>query len=308
MPKQSSKSGKRQKRDDDNDSDESADDDIQPIHFFVPGENINAAVLVEYINRYVDRTAKITSAQHPTVVSRLASAISSTTLKTGIWKHKAVSTISGAGWWLELTLSTGEYRRNPYDYRESDTAKRRAKKGPSEGGTNRPQQPRARRETTAEPQDVGRQERGPVQPSTSSGAAQPHYQAQYAQYSSQSQPQNVQASSYGYSQPTSPPTNINITMNAAAFAPGRAGQPGPYPAATYTSGGYVHPTHQESEPPPAYQPSVTSRGGGSGPQPPAQPGPDTFDADKPAISRSQSAQQQERRGSSYDQAGRRSAR
>ncbi|EXJ58464.1 hypothetical protein A1O7_05889 [Cladophialophora yegresii CBS 114405] len=67
MPKQSSKSGKRQKRDDDNDSDESADDDIQPIHFFVPGENINAAVLVEYINRYVDRTAKITSAQHPTV-------------------------------------------------------------------------------------------------------------------------------------------------------------------------------------------------------------------------------------------------
>jgi hypothetical protein len=68
MPeKKSSKSGKRQKRDEDNDSDESSDNDIQPIHFFVPGENINAAVLVEYINRYVDRTAKITSAQHPTV-------------------------------------------------------------------------------------------------------------------------------------------------------------------------------------------------------------------------------------------------
>lgn len=67
MPKQSSKSsGKRQKRDEEDESDGS-DDDIQPIHFFVPGENINAAVLVEYINRYVDRTAKITSAQHPTV-------------------------------------------------------------------------------------------------------------------------------------------------------------------------------------------------------------------------------------------------
>lgn len=44
-----------------------SDDDIQPIYFFVPGENIHAAVLVEYINRYVDSTAKIKSAQHPTV-------------------------------------------------------------------------------------------------------------------------------------------------------------------------------------------------------------------------------------------------
>ena len=62
-PKQPSKSGKRVKRDDDDGS----ESDDEPIHFFVPGENINAAVLVEYINRYVDRTAKITSAQHPTV-------------------------------------------------------------------------------------------------------------------------------------------------------------------------------------------------------------------------------------------------
>ncbi|ETI22557.1 hypothetical protein G647_06633 [Cladophialophora carrionii CBS 160.54] len=304
MPKQSSKSGKRQKRDDDNDSDESADDDIQPIHFFVPGENINAAVLVEYINRYVDRTAKITSAQHPTDKNRTGFNVSA---KRSLNAVSIRDLINDSKDW-DLETQSREYRRNPYDYRESDTAKRRAKKGPSEGGTNRPQQPRARRETTAEPQDVGRQERGPVQPSGGSGASQPHYQAQYAQYSSQSQPQNVQASSYGYTQPTSPPTNINITMNAAAFAPSRAGQPAQYPAATYTSGGYAHPTHQESEPPPAYQPSITSRGGGSGPQPPAQPGPDTFDADKPAISRSQSAQQQERRGSSYDQSGRRSAR
>lgn len=67
MPPKPSKSGKRQKRDDEDYSDDSGDDDIQPIHFFVPGENINAAVLVEYISRHVDRTAKITSAPHPAV-------------------------------------------------------------------------------------------------------------------------------------------------------------------------------------------------------------------------------------------------
>ena len=65
--KKSPKSGNRLRRKEEDDSDDSGDDDIQPIHFFVPGENINAAVLVEYINRYVDRDAKITSAQHPTV-------------------------------------------------------------------------------------------------------------------------------------------------------------------------------------------------------------------------------------------------
>ncbi|EXJ80825.1 hypothetical protein A1O3_07109 [Capronia epimyces CBS 606.96] len=66
MSKQHSKYSKKQKRDDDSTS-EDLDDDLQPIHFFVPGENINAAVLVEYITQYVDRTAKITSSHHPTV-------------------------------------------------------------------------------------------------------------------------------------------------------------------------------------------------------------------------------------------------
>lgn len=46
---------------------EDKDNNIGPICFFVPGENINTAVLVEYISRHVDRTAKITSAQHPAV-------------------------------------------------------------------------------------------------------------------------------------------------------------------------------------------------------------------------------------------------
>lgn len=66
MSKQGSRFSKKQKRDDASDSEDS-DDDLQPIHFFVPGENINAAVLVEYITQYVDRTAKITSSHHPTV-------------------------------------------------------------------------------------------------------------------------------------------------------------------------------------------------------------------------------------------------
>jgi hypothetical protein len=33
----------------------------------VPGENIDAEVLVYYITKYVDDTAKITSSRHPTV-------------------------------------------------------------------------------------------------------------------------------------------------------------------------------------------------------------------------------------------------
>jgi len=210
-------------------------------------------------------------------------------------------------------LSIGEYRRNPYDYRESDTAKRRGKKGPTEGGTNRPQQPRGKRETTAEPQDGGRQERA-TQQTTSSGPAQPQYQAtaQYNQYSSQSQPYSAQTASYAYHQPGRTDqgggTNINITMNAAALAPGRGGQPAQFPSAAYNTSGYAQQARQESEPPPAYQPPITSRGG-TGPQPPAQPGPDTFDAEKPVTSRTHSGQ--DRRGSTYDQStqpGRRTGR
>jgi hypothetical protein len=67
MSKQSSKSSKKQKREDHSESDSNDDDSLQPIHFFVPGENINAAVLVDYITQYVDKTAKITSSHHPTV-------------------------------------------------------------------------------------------------------------------------------------------------------------------------------------------------------------------------------------------------
>ena len=212
----------------------------------------------------------------------------------------------------ELTSLPGEYKKNPYDYRESDTARRRAKKGPTEGGTNRPQQPReprGKRETTTDPEDGGRQERPTIQSTTSSGGTPlSQYQAQYSQYSAHSQPQNVQTSAYGYHQQTRPDqgsgTNINITMNAAAFAPGRAGQPAQYPAQTY--GNYALPAQQDPDAaPPPYQQSATSRGGGPA-QPPGQPGPDTFDAEKPVTSRSQSAQ--DRRPSTYDPSTRRSDR
>jgi hypothetical protein len=71
MPKPVSQSSKKQKREELSDS-EDDEDDLQPIHFFVPGENINAEVLVEYITLYVDRTAKITSSHHPTVSTPLA--------------------------------------------------------------------------------------------------------------------------------------------------------------------------------------------------------------------------------------------
>ncbi len=57
---------KRDRLRDDLDSEDS-DDDRQPIHFFVPGENIKHEVLVDYMNKYLDRTARITSAKHPTV-------------------------------------------------------------------------------------------------------------------------------------------------------------------------------------------------------------------------------------------------
>lgn len=46
---------------------DSDEDSSESIHFFVPGENINAAILVDYISRQVDPSATIRSASHPTV-------------------------------------------------------------------------------------------------------------------------------------------------------------------------------------------------------------------------------------------------
>ena len=65
--KKSSRKGKRQKQDDENASGESTDNEVHPIHFFIPGDNINTTVLVDYINKYVDRAAKISIGQHPNV-------------------------------------------------------------------------------------------------------------------------------------------------------------------------------------------------------------------------------------------------
>ncbi|KAH0845075.1 hypothetical protein AYO21_01664 [Fonsecaea monophora] len=327
MPKQPSKSGKRLKRDDDHDSDDS-DEDLQPIHFFVPGENINAAVLVDYITRWVDRTAKITSAQHPTDKSRTGFSVLA---KRALNAVSIRDLINDSRDW-DLETQSREYRKDPYDYRESDTARRRAKKGPSEGGTNRPQQPRVKRDVTNEPADGGRQERVTATSNVAASSPQPAYhqpQPQYGQYSGYSQPHNMQPnpSPYyqGQSRPDQASPSLNITVNTATFAP-RPGQPGQYMPTAYQTAGYAHTPQHESDPPPAYQQSMISRGP-SNPQPPSHPGPDTFDAAKaggtsrnfPAqatrqgstdskedFPRSQSAQ--DRRPSTLDPSGRRSGR
>ncbi|KIW32301.1 hypothetical protein, variant [Cladophialophora immunda] len=308
MPKQPSKSGKRLKRDDDNDSDDS-DEDLQPIHFFVPGENINAAVLVDYITRWVDRTAKITSAQHPTDKTRTGFNILA---KRALNAVSIRDLINDSRDW-DLETQSREYRKDPYDYRESDTARRRAKKGPSEGGTNRPQQPRVKRDAANEPADTGRQERATMTSNMPGSPPQPGYH--------QPQPHPYYQ---GQARPDQPSPSFNITVNTATFAP-RPGQPGQYLTSGYQTAGYAHIGQHESDPPPAYQQSTISRGP-SGPQPPSQPGPDTFDADKAVTSRHFPAQAtrqgstdskedfprshsaQDRRPSTIDQSGRRSGR
>ena len=55
--KKSRRRAKRSKQDDDNASDKGSDKEV-PIHFFIPGDNIDTTVLVHYINQYVDRAAK----------------------------------------------------------------------------------------------------------------------------------------------------------------------------------------------------------------------------------------------------------
>ncbi|KIW95602.1 uncharacterized protein Z519_04187 [Cladophialophora bantiana CBS 173.52] len=290
MPKQPSKAGKRLKRDDDNDSDDS-DDDLQPIHFFVPGENINAAVLVDYITRWVDRTAKITSSQHPTDKARVGFSVLARRALNAVSIRDIIN--DSRDW--DLETQSREYRKEPYDYRESDTARRRAKKGPSEGGTNRPQQPRVKREGTNEPADSGRQERAAMTSNTPASPPQSAYhhpQPQFSQYPAHSQPQGIQQSPSPYYQGQSrsdqPSPSFNITVNTATFAP-RPGQPGQYMPGAYQTAGYAQIAHAEADPPPAYQQAMISRGP-SGPQPPSQPGPDTFDGEKAVTSRHFSAQ------------------
>ncbi|OAP60465.1 hypothetical protein AYL99_05467 [Fonsecaea erecta] len=327
-PKQPSKSGKRLKRDDDNDTDDS-DVDLQPIHFFVPGENINATVLVDYITRWVDRTAKITSAQHPTDKTRTGFSVLAKRALNAVSIRDLIN--DSRDWYLEQ--QGRDYRRDPYDYRDSDTARRRAKKGPSEGGTNKPQQPRVKREGGSESAEPGRQERATMTSNMPASPPQPAYhqpqtQPQYSQYPAHTQPQHIQPNPgpyyQGQSRPEQPSPNFNITVNTATFAP-RPGQAGQYVPSAYQSTAYAHVAGHESEPPPAYQQSMISRGPAN-PHPPSQPGPDTFDAEKAATSRHFPAQvtrqgstdskedfprshsAQDRRPSTVDQSGRRAGR
>ena len=208
-----------------------------------------------------------------------------------------------------------------YDYRESDTARRRAKNGPSEGGTNHPARARRNKDAGADVQDPLRQERQ-VQQSGGGGMPPTSYGSPYNTYPPQTQPYQVQTSQYGYQQPgrnDQAPTNFSGQMDMGGqAASGRGGQDMSYSTGSYNPGGYGSGYQNPGiEPPPAYQ--VTSRGGGQAPQPapqpvptPSQPGGGTFDTakvrfddmdmdrdEKPPTDRPQNVQN--RRGSSYDQ-------
>ncbi|KAJ4687503.1 hypothetical protein HRR95_001686 [Exophiala dermatitidis] len=270
MSKQGSKSSKKQKREVDSGSDDS-DDDLQPIHFFVPGENINAAVLVEYVTQYVDRTAKITSSHHPTVRT--------------VWGYEnEEKTDGGLGQNADRFQCPGKedpqfwkFRKNPYRYSDSDTARRRARQGASKGGTIRPAQPQ--RETAADPNENYSRQRPTAVPNPGKVPAQ---------YGSHQPPQPRDfartASTAGYFPGTSRADygatyNIYNTMASTSYntniSPSGDGSGLSYiPQVTKPSPDY---------PPPSYDQSTMRAP--PRPQPPSQPDPDSFDQDdKPPTS------------------------
>ncbi|EHY59044.1 hypothetical protein HRR83_001686 [Exophiala dermatitidis] len=272
MSKQGSKSSKKQKREVDSGSDDS-DDDLQPIHFFVPGENINAAVLVEYVTQYVDRTAKITSSHHPTDKTRTGfNVLAKKTLNSVSLRD----IISDSKDWDTETQSR-KFRKNPYRYSDSDTARRRARQGASKGGTIRPAQPQ--RETAADPNENYSRQRPTAVPNPGKVPAQ---------YGSHQPPQPRDfartASTAGYFPGTSRADygatyNIYNTMASTSYntniSPSGDGSGLSYiPQVTKPSPDY---------PPPSYDQSTMRAP--PRPQPPSQPDPDSFDQDdKPPTS------------------------
>ncbi|KIX02477.1 uncharacterized protein Z518_08418 [Rhinocladiella mackenziei CBS 650.93] len=280
MSKPPSKSNKKVKRDDKSDS-ESSDDDLQPIHFFVPGENINAAVLVEYITQYVDSTAKITSSHHPTDRSRTGFNVLAKKTLNAVSLRDLIN--DSKDW--DLETQSKKFRKDPYRYADSDTARRRARQGASKGGTDRPQRQRREREASLEPAESHRRDRVTSPPSMS------NVPAQYSQYPS-SQPHDFSRSTGGYYQQPSRPEqgpntyhtyNIHATSYSANI-PVSASQymQNPYPS----SGGYSQiPNPDPSYPPPSYEQSNTGVPPRPRPLPPGHPDPDIFDReDKPRIS------------------------
>jgi hypothetical protein len=65
MPKEYPNTSKRIKPEDESGSE--SEGDVEYLNQFVPGERIDAGVLVDYVVRYIDRRARINAAGHPTV-------------------------------------------------------------------------------------------------------------------------------------------------------------------------------------------------------------------------------------------------
>jgi hypothetical protein len=189
-----------------------------------------------------------------------------------------------------------EFRRNPCEYRDSHTARRRAKYGPTEDKTRTSQASRA---TMPDPSQN--------RPIPTNSSVQPSYgqvgyqQTQYATYSPSPTPQNVQPNYY-QATGSQPPASINIQVSAGAAA-GGMGTPsqGQHGTASFATGDYSSQPQQSS----GFQYQQTSQL--LGPQNPSsggsQPGGGTFDRyGKPITSRAQGNQgNQDRRPSTYDQ-------
>ncbi|KIW23049.1 uncharacterized protein PV07_11281 [Cladophialophora immunda] len=143
LPPSGKKGSTQNVRNRNRDRDSDNDEELQtPIHIFVPGEKLDTAVLVEYVAQYLDRAAKITSAHHPTDKTRTGFSV---TGKGPLNAANLRDLINDSKDW-DLERQSKEYRRNPYDYRDSDTAQRRARKGPSEGSILLGKQSRQTRE------------------------------------------------------------------------------------------------------------------------------------------------------------------
>ncbi|KIW19767.1 hypothetical protein PV08_00341 [Exophiala spinifera] len=259
MSKQSS--SKKQKRDGDSDSD--IDDDLQAIHFFVPGENINAAVLVDYITQYVDRTARITTGHHPMDKSRTGFSILAKKALNAVSLRDIIN--DSKDW--DLETQSKKFRKDPYRYADSDTARRRAHQGASKGGTARPAQ---RRESTAEPEPYRRDKMA----SPTMGNAPGQYQYQGSQAPNPAAyykpPQRPEYASSNYT--------IYNTVNATSYSANIPANPASYSTSQY-QGGYAGSQKPYSDlPPPSYDQAAPR--GPPRPQTPGQPDPDTFDREE----------------------------
>ncbi|KAK5231428.1 hypothetical protein LTR99_000255 [Exophiala xenobiotica] len=264
MSKQSSKSSKKQKREDHSESDSNDDDSLQPIHFFVPGENINAAVLVDYITQYVDKTAKITSSHHPTDKTRTGFNVLAKKTLNAVSLRDIIN--DSKDW--DLETQSKRFRKDPYRYADSDTARRRGRQGASRGGTARPAQQRSTREASTEPETYRRDKAtGP--------ATMGNVPAQYSYQGSQS------PTAGGYYQPApkseygSSTNYIYNTVNATSYSANVPANTAQYPTGQYQSA-YPQPQKPYADlQPPSYEQAVPR--GPPRPQSPGNPDPDTFD-------------------------------